>query len=125
LFIDTSVAGVCRSGLLDGSRNRIKTERGRASLLLPTLSRLGLKALTSIAGVCVVEGPGSFSAVRSGVLTANLLSRLLRVPLVGIETRNAEDLERLTARLFSNDIPLRAFVAPVYDAEPNITRSSA
>jgi tRNA A37 threonylcarbamoyladenosine modification protein TsaB len=72
-------------------------------------------------GVCVVSGPGTFSLIRSGVLVANLLARLLNKPLVGIESSKASNLELLASTLDSMRLPPNAYVAPVYDREPNIT----
>lgn len=91
------------------------------ALLVLLASKIGLTRLKKTEGVCVVSGPGSFSSVRGGVLVANLLARFLKKPLVGILAPQAEDLPALYARLHAHEIPAQAFVAPVYDAEPNIT----
>jgi tRNA A37 threonylcarbamoyladenosine modification protein TsaB len=72
-------------------------------------------------GICVVSGPGSFSSIRVGVLYANLLSRLLRLPLVGVSVEETAERVALMQRL-KNHVPTSAtYVAPVYDMEPNIT----
>jgi len=78
-------------------------------------------ATRDILGICVVAGPGSFSSVRSGVLDANLLARLWRVPLVGVTVEDAQDLPALARRLAAEHSRGAAYVAPIYDAEPNIT----
>jgi hypothetical protein len=120
LFIDTSVAGVCRVGILDGLRVRVREVRGRAGVLLPEIAKRASE-LGSIRGVCVVQGPGSFSSVRAGVLIANLIARVRRLPLVGVSVRDADDLSRLSERLATGTLSPVSFVEPVYDAEPNIT----
>lgn len=72
-------------------------------------------------GVCVVAGPGSFSAVRGGVLDANLIARLKGIPLVPVPSSDWQDLEGLAARIQSGEISTAEYVAPIYDQEPNIT----
>jgi tRNA A37 threonylcarbamoyladenosine modification protein TsaB len=117
LFIDTHAPGQLRVGWL-GEEVSIKTYPGRASgllLKLPSIRKLKREAN----GICVVAGPGSFSSVRTGVLYANLLSRLLRVPLVGISVDESKDLDAL--RITHYALRSTEYVAPVYDAEPNIT----
>ena len=72
-------------------------------------------------GVCVVAGPGSFSAIRGGVLIANLLARLHDKKLYGLSKDEASDLTAVRERLTDGQLPSAPYVAPVYDAEPNIT----
>ncbi len=122
LFLDTHEQGRVRYAWLERGEVDKRVEReGRASILLPMIA----KDLPSrqVEGVCVVEGPGSFSAVRGGVLDANLLARFLRVPLVAVSAAEAHDLAGLAARLASGDVSVSTYVAPVYDKEPNITLS--
>lgn len=76
-----------------------------------------------LSGICVVRGPGSFSAIRTGVLYANLLSRLLRLPLFSISAEEAADLRRVAKRLEYGALRSASYVAPVYDREPNITHA--
>lgn len=120
LFIDTHENGRVRYAWLDAGRVVKRVEReGRASILLPLIAKDLVK--TRIAGVCVVEGPGSFSAVRGGVLDANLIARFLRVPLVPVTAGEAYDLEGLANRIATGDVSTSSYVAPIYDREPNIT----
>lgn len=119
LFLDTHASSAFRFGTLtDGKAPSVKTVEGRAYELLPKLVNVRQK---DVDGICVVAGPGSFSAVRTGVLYANLLARLWNVPLVGVSVDEAEDLARLTDSLLANERNAVSYVAPVYDAEPNIT----
>lgn len=71
----------------------------------------------------MVAGPGSFSAIRTGVLYANLLARLLGKPLVGvrIDQDQTKTLAGICQVLKEKRVPEEAYVAPIYDAEPNIT----
>ncbi|MFH1078402.1 MAG: hypothetical protein V1745_03960 [Patescibacteria group bacterium] len=125
LFIDTSVAGSVRFGSLGGARPTVRTVKGRSGVLLPSIAgKLGCEALRDVCGVCVVDGPGSFSSIRGGVVAANVLARSLGVPLVGVDASEAADLVRLGGRLAADAIPHVATVLPRYDAEPNITLPS-
>ncbi len=91
-------------------------------------------------GIIVVAGPGSFSSIRGGVLLANLMSRLMGVPLYRVEHRapldsargrlrtghrdgNDEslDLDVLRDQIAHGHLKPVKYVAPVYDQEPNIT----
>jgi tRNA A37 threonylcarbamoyladenosine modification protein TsaB len=110
LFIDTHEQGRVRAAWLDGGNvvKRIDKE-GRAGILLPLIAKE--MARFKITGVGVVAGPGSFSAVRSGVLDANLIARLLQVPLLSFRVGEAFDPSRTPEE----------YVAPIYDREPNIT----
>jgi tRNA A37 threonylcarbamoyladenosine modification protein TsaB len=118
LFIDTAAAGELRAGLL-GPTSRLRRRKGRAGILVPFL--MSIVGDQVPAGICVVAGPGSFSAVRSGVLAANLLARWWKVPLVGIDREKAQDLKALAKDLVSGALIPASYVTPVYDAEPNIT----
>lgn len=120
LFIDSAVSGNSRVGILGASRASVRSVKGRTSVLLPAIAKLGA-ALEGIRGVVVVRGPGSFSAIRGGVLIANLIARLRRVPLIGVSPSDAEDLPRLVQGLASNAFSPERMIEPVYDAEPNIT----
>lgn len=121
LFIDTSVAGSVRFGFLGGGRPSVRTVKGRSGVLLPSLaSRFPLPA-SSLCGICVVEGPGSFSSIRGGVVAANVLARSFGLPLVGVDASEAADLPVLAKRLMADEIAHVATVLPRYDAEPNIT----
>jgi hypothetical protein len=50
-----------------------------------------------------------------------LLARLWRVPLIGVTVDDAQDLPALARRLAAEHSRGAAYVAPIYDAEPNIT----
>jgi len=125
-FIDTHVRGQVRLAELPISGAiRERTVEGRRSPVVAAASFFSSAARRRVKGVCVVQGPGPFSAIRSGVLFANLLARTLRVPLVGVAVDEAHDLASLRDALAASRIPARTYVAPVYDAEPNIGKASS
>jgi|SRR5688572_15521671 len=125
LFLDTHAPGEARFAVLEeGSLPKIISIQGRTVGLLPKLAKtLGTKGIKKLQGVCVVAGPGSFSSVRAGVLDANMIARLLKLPLVGVTVDEASDLPILSHKLFAthHSIKLAPYVAPIYDKEPNIT----
>lgn len=127
LFIDTHDRTLIRFASWEESGSiRVSDYVGLREPLLHRLSEFfPHESLDELTGVCVVEGPGTFSSVRSGVLVANLLSRLYHIPLYGVSKNDAEDLEVLRQRIASKKLPSRSYVAPVYDQEPNITKKIA
>ncbi len=126
VFIDARAPGVFRIGcLIQVGKHRIETIEARShELLSEIVRRIGQKKLAAAEGVCVVEGPGSFTTVRTGVLLGNLLARLFQKSLVSVSSLEAEDLDRLFDKLSQNQFVATRLVLPVYDAEPNITLPS-
>jgi hypothetical protein len=123
VFIDARLPGVFRIGcLVEGGKHRVETIEARSHEILPAVvRRIGRKRLEACDGVCVVEGPGSFTTVRTGVLLGNLLARLFQKSLVGVSSLDAEDVDRLFEMLSHKRLGATRLVLPVYDAEPNIT----
>lgn len=136
LFLDTHKPGEARFAVLEeGKLPQVNVIEGRTVGLLPKLAKtMGSKGLNKVDGICVVAGPGSFSSVRAGVLDANMMARLLNIPLVGITVDEAHDLPVLScqlsvvsdqkrSKLKPENWPLKTtlYVAPIYDKEPNIT----
>lgn len=110
LFIDTHEAGRVHAAWIENGRVLKEMKReGKAALLLPLIAK-DMKRF-KIEGVGVVAGPGSFSAVRGGVLDANMIARLLNVPLLPFRVGETFDPTRAPVK----------YVAPIYDKEPNIT----
>ncbi|MFA6098636.1 MAG: tRNA (adenosine(37)-N6)-threonylcarbamoyltransferase complex dimerization subunit type 1 TsaB [Patescibacteria group bacterium] len=80
---------------------------------------------SSLKGIVVVTGPGNFTSVRVGVVTANTFSFALNVPIVGISRSEFESAEKL-AVLGAQRLKIGkrwTLAKPVYNAEPNITKS--
>lgn len=81
-----------------------------------------LVALRQLQRIIVVRGPGPFTAVRTGIVTANTLTWLLNLQVKGVIRRTTcTDADIL--RLIQQPAP-RAFaqVKPSYGKAPNITR---
>lgn len=67
------------------------------------------------------RGPGSFSAVRSGVLLGNTLAAVLFVPLVSLSGAvNRTELYKKSAALLKQKKSTK-IAMPIYNREPNIT----
>jgi tRNA A37 threonylcarbamoyladenosine modification protein TsaB len=127
VFIDSSARGVLRLALMP-ARGRIRSRtirRTRIHVPSALASFVSVDALRHAEGVCVVAGPGSFSAIRAGVLVANVMARALGKPLAGVSVAQAAHLSVLRDALAHGAIASSAYVAPVYDQEPNITHASA
>ncbi len=93
---------------------------------LQTLSEM-LKELeqktTAIEAVGIVDGPGSFSSLRIGVMVANTLGWVLSIPLVtvhGDEFDNNDKLYEVVLARLSDPMNHKQFVMPEYGREPNI-----
>ncbi len=70
----------------------------------------------------VVRGPGSFTAVRTGLIIANTLGALLQIPLVGIvadHTLSDEEVIRIGLKTSKKNTLIR----PWYGKSPNITKA--
>lgn len=123
LFIDSSSRGELRVAVLPrAGRIRSKTVR-RLRINVPSALSTFFSAedIARASGVCVVAGPGSFSAVRAGVLAGNVLARFTGKALLGVSVDEARDLAAVRDRLVAGTVATTSYVAPVYDAEPNIT----
>jgi len=66
-----------------------RCEQNHTTELLPHLARLLDEArvdISSISGVVVAKGPGSFNGLRAGISTAKGLAFSLRIPIIGISS---------------------------------------
>jgi tRNA threonylcarbamoyl adenosine modification protein YeaZ len=66
-----------------------RCEQNHTTELLPHLARLLDEArvdISSISGVIVAKGPGSFNGLRAGISTAKGLAFSLRIPIIGISS---------------------------------------
>jgi tRNA A37 threonylcarbamoyladenosine modification protein TsaB len=121
LYIDTRSHDQAGFGWLEESGD-LKLWDPRPSgpgLMSAVLRRLKPKQLAQAQGICVVRGPGSFSSIRTGVLVANLLARIFRLPLYALEGQEAGETESLLTALKHRQPTV--YAEPVYDSEPNIT----
>ncbi len=126
LLIDTHVPGrSCLGWLSLDVRGSFRAYKGRPVVVLRRVFLHERSRLLACQGLCVVAGPGSFSAIRIGVLYANMLARLLGCSLVGISVEEAQDRKKLAQRLLAKALSPVPYVAPIYDREPNITSPRA
>ncbi len=76
-----------------------------------------------IKGIGCVIGPGGFTSLRIGVVTANAMAYALKLPVVGIKLDEYKDDEDLVKKIIQKLKKVKAgeTVMPVYSREPNIT----
>ena len=73
--------------------------------------------------VVVANGPGPFTALRIGVVTANALADSLKIPILGLPTANFENQDELLGMIRKNISRATSdAVEPAYGQEPNITK---
>ncbi len=78
---------------------------------------------SEISGVTVAVGPGSFTAVRMGVVVANALAYGLSVPILGVRIPTSEPPSRHTLDILAaRPAGKRGIVLPVYARPPSITK---
>jgi len=132
LVINTLAEEDFQIGLADKQGRLISsvTKKGRfiqAEKLLPAIDHLINKKYNyrSLSGVIVAKGPGGFTSIRIGVVTANTFAYALQIPIVGFlygEFKDFADLANKGVEQLSqgkND----EIVTPFYGREPNITKA--
>ena len=120
LLIDSSEPGSAKAWTYDQGA---LTELGGAGHVRGLLRRIA-PVLSVVDGVLVCEGPGTFSAIRQGVLMANVLARFRRIPLFSVtkaEVSIEQDWLRIADEIVQGQKTPSSYVAPVYDREPTIT----
>ena len=98
----------------------------QAQQLLPAISEIlsdSKKSLSDLKGLGVVSGPGGFTALRIGAVTANTLAYALKVPVVGLTLEEFSDHQDLIDQVLIKlkDAKIGAIVLPAYGREPNIS----
>ncbi len=107
------------------SKSILKTKYKQAEKLLPGIERLLQKArvcLKNLKGIIVVKGPGPFTALRIGVVTANTLAFALGIPVIGIKATEfnklSESIEKTIKKLKrTKKIKKEKIVIPFYGRE--------
>ena len=84
LGIDTRTNGHSVISWVEGEQIETVQVEGKAARALPVIARLLERRASQVEGVLVASGPGTFSSIRTGVLYANLFSRLKQVPLIEV-----------------------------------------
>jgi len=114
LTLDTTKANLIKIGLKDNGAMiasvDIDTNRNQAELLLPEIEKFLKKRslkMKDMEAIEVVNGEGTFSSLRLGIVTANALGYAFGIPVY-----DDSGLAKKTAGL--------AVIDPIYDAEPNI-----
>jgi tRNA threonylcarbamoyladenosine biosynthesis protein TsaB len=72
--------------------------------------------IQDIKKVAVVVGPGAFSRIRTGVVTANTLAYALGIPVVGIKNSEEIDFQAVMDKKGTKSVDV------FYDRAPNITQ---
>lgn len=78
----------------------------------------------TLTAITVVTGPGSFSSLRVGVVVANTLAWLLKIPIISLrvgETDNDQQLYNLVTNKLKKAGKRFKQIRPFYNKEPNIT----
>jgi tRNA threonylcarbamoyladenosine biosynthesis protein TsaB len=127
LYLDTSNK-VAKIGLIqenqgdflefEASRNLFETLTERIATFLKDV-KIKKEELSHIA---VFEGPGGFTSLRIGIVTANTFGFALNIPIIKITKKEEENLEENIYK----KIEKREFVKqviPLYGKKPNITKS--
>lgn len=128
LVLQTIVAGwifvwlIEKKNILGTSRIAVEWHGSdRALAVVDQTLRQHKKSVQDIQKIIVVRGPGSFTAVRTGLIIANTLGMMLRIPIHGIVTKHqlddAEVLQQATTAGVRGKI-----VKPWYGKSPNITK---
>lgn len=103
LFINTVNADVLQAKLIDEAKQIIvakkesKKKFNQAEDLLPFIDSAVRKS--KLTAVAAVSGPGGYSSLRIGLVTANTLAWALHIPLVEISKEESETDLKLIAAL--------------------------
>lgn len=104
-------------------KKKIEAKYKQSEKLLLNIDKI-LKDIKDIKGIMVIKGPGSFTALRIGVVTANTLAWALHIPIIGIKLDNKQNEELIKIGV-ENLKKIKKFkqVMPEYGMEPNISKS--
>lgn len=127
LIIDTSDE-IMKIGLINSTGKWIKKNswssvHNESEVLLKKIESLLNSAKSSkksIKRIVVCLGPGSYTALRVGISSANSIAYSLNVPIVGFK-KDDEDQEFKEALLSKSGDKFHKVVLPVYKKEPHIT----
>lgn len=124
LYLNTTERDSFRVALVDKGvvkkDKTISSARAHSEKLLKTINQLLVqtkKSVKDIAGIAVVQGPGSFTSLRVGITTANALGFALDIPVVGV----SPETEPAKVARFFNKKTAKRIVLPKYGSAPHIT----
>lgn len=83
------------------------------------------KKFSSLKGIIVINGPGSFTGIRVGLSVANTLAWALKIPVIGINLFQGKDSQELVKIGIKKLLKTKnqKQVMPFYGKEPNITKA--
>ncbi len=124
---DAYLCLVTPKGVVFAQKKLVFPASGHKDLLgaLADLLKKKGKKVNTLTGVCVVNGPGRFSFLRSGVILANTLGFALKIPIIGIYRDDFKTKNDFIKKGLGKLKKQKKFVlvVPEYGKEPNITRS--
>lgn len=101
----------------------IQAKYQQSEKLLVGIDRLVGKNLKRLKGIVVIKGPGSFTALRIGVATANTMAWALGIPIVGLRLSETEQEEMIKNGIKKlKKIKKFKSILPEYGQEPNISK---
>ncbi len=128
LVIDTTDVERIFLGLIQEgkfiTKKTLAAKYQHAEKLLPAIIKLlSSPARRQVQAIAVISGPGSFTSLRIGVVTANALAYAQRLPIIGISKEEFTDLPSLAAVVSKKlkHAHVGGLVEPAYGKEPNIT----
>lgn len=94
----------------------------RALAVVDQTLRQKNKTVNDLKKIIVVRGPGSFTAVRTGLIIANTLGMILHIPVRGIVAKHQLSTDEV---LYQADMVGKnnKLIRPWYGKSPNITRA--
>ncbi|NCN07503.1 tRNA (adenosine(37)-N6)-threonylcarbamoyltransferase complex dimerization subunit type 1 TsaB [Candidatus Falkowbacteria bacterium] len=124
--ISKSLEVILAKNSTDFNIREIEGEYKQAENLLPLIKESlnnQHNNLEDIKGIAVVTGPGGFTALRIGVVTANVLAYALNVPVIGLNLTEFSNNEELIAKTMTKlkSTKTGGVVMPEYGREPNIS----
>jgi len=129
LVLQTNVAGVIsvwlvhQKKILDTESVQVEWHGSdRALAIVDHVLQKNKIQINKLNAVVVVRGPGSFTAVRTGLIIANTLGTLLHIPVSGVVAKNKLE-EKEVIRLSSIKTKVGITVKPWYGKSPNITKA--
>jgi len=102
-----------------------QNKNDRVLLGIDRLLKKNKKTLSSLKGIIIINGPGSFAGIRVGLSVANTLSWALNIPAVGVNLSQEKDNQELVKIGMKKLLKIKNKkpVMPFYGKEPNITKS--
>ncbi len=128
LVLQTTIAGRIAVWLIENKKILISVNTAveshasdRVLAVVDLTLRQAKKTINDVQKIVVVRGPGSFTSVRTGLIIANTLGVLLKIPVGGIVTKHQlsdSDVLRQALTVGARE----KIVRPWYGKSPNITR---